>query len=115
MNPSATLDAQFATDEDQPELSRHKLGFRILHSLFLCIVLQVVSAALGLVFFYQVVYAFVSQRQPDRRITDFGETLSRYVYELFRFLTFNREKAPFPFSDWSELSRKDERPGPEAA
>lgn len=104
MQHSATLDPSHPSAQVEPELSRHELGFRVLYSCFLCLVLQVVSAALGLVFFYQILYSFLSQRRPDARVTDFGEMLARYLYEIFRYLTFNRSKAPFPFSDWRESS-----------
>ena len=30
----------------------------------------------------------------------FGQNLSRYHYQIARFVTFNTEERPFPFSDW---------------
>ena len=38
--------------------------------------------------------------QSNARLRAFGESLSRYLYQVFRFLTFDTEDKPFPFSDW---------------
>ncbi len=34
------------------------------------------------------------------RLLIFGDNLSRYFYQIIRYLTFNTEERPFPFSDW---------------
>ena len=34
------------------------------------------------------------------RLTVFGAALGRYFQQLVRFLTYNTETKPFPFSDW---------------
>ncbi len=41
-------------------------------------------------------------------LLQFGKNTSKYVQEVFDFLTFNTEEKPFPFSDWP-----DEDPGGE--
>lgn len=38
----------------------------------------------------------------------FGQNLSRYHYQIARFVSFNSEERPFPFSDWP-----DDAPGGE--
>ena len=38
-----------------------------------------------------------SANQPLLR---FGQNLSRYHYQIARFVSFNTEDKPFPFSDW---------------
>ncbi len=39
-------------------------------------------------------------RQQNEPLQTLGEGLSRYIYQAMRFLTFNSEEKPFPFSDW---------------
>ncbi len=34
------------------------------------------------------------------RLTEFGEKLGRFIYQVIRFLTFNTDDMPFPFADW---------------
>lgn len=36
----------------------------------------------------------------NERLTDFGEKLGRFIYQVVRFLTFDTEDMPFPFADW---------------
>ncbi len=38
--------------------------------------------------------------EPNPRLLSFGEDLSRYFYQILRFLTFNTEAKPFPFEEW---------------
>jgi len=37
---------------------------------------------------------------PNQRLLKFGNSLSRYTYQVMLFLTFNSEEHPYPFSDW---------------
>ncbi len=41
------------------------------------------------------------------RLLIFGENLSRYFYQIVRYLTFNIEERPFPFSDWPAAAPVD--------
>ncbi len=34
------------------------------------------------------------------RLLAFGRGLSRYIYQILLFLTFNTEEKPFPFAEW---------------
>ncbi len=36
----------------------------------------------------------------NRPLLSFGHQLSTFVYQIYRYLTFNTEHRPFPFSDW---------------
>lgn len=42
----------------------------------------------------------VATGNPNARLTEFGEQLGRFVYQIVRFLTFNSEDKPFPFAEW---------------
>lgn len=37
---------------------------------------------------------------PNEQLLKFGDSLSRYVQELLRYVTFNSDERPFPFSDF---------------
>ena len=43
----------------------------------------------------------------NERLTAFGANLADFIRQIARFLTFNTEQMPFPFSDWPNTS-----PGP---
>ena len=39
--------------------------------------------------------------QPNEKLRGFGQSLSRYAYQIFRYMTFNSDERPFPFDlDW---------------
>ncbi|HEX6995891.1 MAG TPA: DUF4389 domain-containing protein [Gammaproteobacteria bacterium] len=39
--------------------------------------------------------------QPNERLRGFGQSLARYAYQIFRYMTFNTDERPFPFDlDW---------------
>ena len=37
---------------------------------------------------------------PNSQLLVFGDSLSRYVQEILRYVTFNTDQRPFPFSDF---------------
>ena len=59
----------------------------VLKILFLAVVL--------LQFFIVLVTDHVNQN-----LLNFAKSLSRYVYQIYLFLTYNTDEKPFPFGDW---------------
>ncbi len=39
---------------------------------------------------------------PNRELLTFGQSLSRYTYQVMLFLTFNSEEHPYPLSAWPQ-------------
>ncbi len=54
---------------------------------------------LGITAVFQFLYLLVTGKTVERLLI-FGENLGRYFYQIIRYLTFNTEERPFPFSDW---------------
>ena len=48
---------------------------------------------------FQFLCLLVTGKTLDR-LRIFGENLGRYFYQIVRYLTFNTEEKPYPFSDW---------------
>jgi hypothetical protein len=48
---------------------------------------------------------------PNSQLLSFGDSLSRYVQEILRYVTFNSDQRPFPFSDFpkSDLAIVEEK------
>ena len=51
-------------------------------------------------------FTILITRKANEPLLKLGNNLSQYVYEIFRFLTFNSEEHPFPFGAWP-----DDEPG----
>ena len=43
--------------------------------------------------------------EKNERILNFSKELSKFLYEIFMFLTFNTETKPFPFTPWPESDK----------
>jgi hypothetical protein len=52
----------------------------------------------GIIFFLAITY--LATGRPNDRLLVVGAQFSAYIYQVFRYLTFNSEQRPFPFSDW---------------
>lgn len=48
--------------------------------------------------------------KPQPQLQQLGSQLSVYIYQVFRYLTFNSETKPFPFSEWPETEAADANP-----
>jgi hypothetical protein len=65
-----------------------------------------------------VIFQFVSRLATggvNKRLLDFGQQLSRYLYDMLRFFTFNSEFKPYPFNPWPPTEPADEPPDAPAA
>ena len=40
--------------------------------------------------------------EKNERLLSFSKELSKFLYEIFMYLTFNTETKPFPFDAWPE-------------
>ena len=46
-------------------------------------------------------------KQTNTRVLEFGQNLSLFIYQIWRFLTFNSESLPFPFAPWPDSKITD--------
>lgn len=37
---------------------------------------------------------------PNSQLLAFGDSMSRYIHEILRFVTFNSDRRPFPFEEF---------------
>ncbi len=90
------------TEAQLPELSRTDSGLRILHSAVLAVALHFVLGILTILVLLELVLGLVHRRAPHPRLQAFGAGLTSYVASILRYLTFNAQTPPFPFSDLSD-------------
>ena len=70
--------------------------FGIIYSIAEIVLLVVVVLQFGFV---------LLSAEKNPRLLVFGEELSRFVYDVFMFLTYNKEEKPFPFAEWPKSDR----------
>ena len=72
----------------------YMLIFSLIYSITEVVIIGVVVLQFGFALFTGT---------PNNSLTHFGQQLSNYVFQIFRFQTFNSEYKPFPFDDWDQL------------
>jgi hypothetical protein len=74
---------------------------RALYMILFGIAYSVAEIVLTLVVIFQFFAALFTSR-VNEPLLKLGQNLSRYIYQIIRFETFNTEEKPFPFSDWPD-------------
>ena len=88
-------------NEIKERLTRRSVWVRALFMLFYAIAYGIAEFLLWTVAIIQFLFVLIAGRVNDR-LLQFGNNLSAYLYQILRFLTFNSEAQPFPFSDWPD-------------
>jgi hypothetical protein len=70
--------------------------------IFCAIAYSIAEAVVVLIAIFQFVCVLVNGHVHERALR-FGQNVGAYIGELIRFVTFNDERVPFPFSDWPEV------------
>ena len=99
------------TSESQVSTSEPSIWQRLLYMLLFFIIYSVAE----IVIYASVIFQFLAvlvTGQSNERLLVFGQSLSTYVYQIMRFLTFNSEQHPFPIGAWpkgtpADNSRRD--------
>ena len=72
---------------------------RVLFVLLFWIVFYVAQMVVGAVAIAQCVFVLISDK-PNQQLLKFGDSLGKYIHDILRFVTFNSDQRPFPFSDF---------------
>lgn len=72
-----------------------RLLFILLFGFIYTVAEIVVAATIVLQFGFEL---FTAAR--NRNLLELGASLSRYVYEILRYVTYNSDQRPFPFAPW---------------
>ena len=59
----------------------------------------------GIVMIAVVLFQFATKLltgETNQRVRVFGQSLSLFIFQIWRFLTFNSDALPFPFAPWPE-------------
>jgi len=81
---------------------------RILFMLFFAAILYIASTVvLPLLVFVLALFALLSG-SPNQDLKNHGADLSRYLYDVCRFLCYSTEEKPFPFADWPDVTTSEQ-------
>ncbi|MEN8169551.1 MAG: DUF4389 domain-containing protein [Pseudomonadota bacterium] len=93
-------------DETLETESDNSIWIRGLYMLLFMLLYSVAEFVLAAVVLVQFGYRiFNEERHP--RLLALGAAVASYIYQVMRFLSFNTEVMPYPFSDWPEGEAAD--------
>ena len=88
------------TSGPTPEGSaREAILIRALFMILFVIIYYVAEWLVVAVAVFQWVVVIITGKQ-NPQLASFGDGLSRFIYQVARFLTFGTEDKPFPFAEW---------------
>jgi hypothetical protein len=100
--------------DDQAKLENKllRLAFMVLFT----VIYKVLDVVLLLLIVAQYLFHLFTDKDNET-LRQLGDGISCYYYQIFRYLTYNSEEKPFPFSDWpttsEEMIKELERSKPE--
>lgn len=72
---------------------------RILYTLLFSIAFSLVKTIVTAIVIIQLIILLFTGNTQET-LKDFSQQLSRYLYQIAQYVSFNREQQPFPFGDW---------------
>ena len=69
------------------------------YMLLFLVISRIASICVALIALFQFLCALIV-RKPNNNAMRFGKELSLYLAEIVKFLSYNTERKPWPFSPW---------------
>ena len=88
-------------EQIRQRLGSKDLWIRALYMVFFAIVSVIARAVISLLALVQFI-AILFTGHANEPLLQLGNNLSVYVAQIIRFVTFNTETQPFPFSSWPD-------------
>lgn len=89
------------TEELKENLKSRNTWIRLLYMVLFALIYSVAEVVITAVVLFQFLHSLVTGRS-NANARRFGESLSTFVYQILRFLTYNTEELPFPFAEWPQ-------------
>jgi len=91
---------------EQPDLDDEaSIWVRGLYMLLFGVVAHITELVIGLVMLVQFILKAATDK-TNINLLSFGDQLSKYLFEIVQFLTFNSEDKPFPFNSWPKAAEQ---------
>lgn len=97
---------EFMDQQLKSNLTSSKHWIRLVYMLLFACFLYVASFVIVVLVIVQFVFALVTG-SDNKKLREFGSSLTQYIYQVLLFLTFNSEEKAFPFTDWPAPASQD--------
>jgi hypothetical protein len=88
-------------------LVNKKTWQRILYTLLFSIAFSLAKTILTAIVIIQLIIVLFTGNTQDT-LKGFSQQLSRYLYQITQYVSFNSEKQPFPFGDWPKTAAPED-------
>jgi hypothetical protein len=89
-------------EQYEGEVERTDILIRAALSLLFFFVGGLIGNVLALVVVFELIWAAATRRAPSPGVRSFANRTVAYLYQIYRYVTFNSSEPPFPFSDFPE-------------
>jgi hypothetical protein len=89
-------------EQIKSNLTSSKHWLRLLFMLVFGAVLQVASIIMWGLVIAQFIFSLITG-EDNAQLRKFGHSLSIYIFDTLKFLTYASEEKPFPFADWPKV------------
>ncbi len=72
---------------------------RVLFVALFWIVFYVAQTIVAAVAIAQCIFVLLTNN-PNQHLLKFGDSLGKYIHDILRYVTFNSDQRPFPFTDF---------------
>ena len=86
-------------EQEQP-IERKETGIRILLTVLFVVILRAVDVVFAVIVLFQLAFTLITKRRPGDQVARFANRIITYVVQLLRYLTYQEDQRPFPFSDF---------------
>jgi len=93
------MDDQILNEELKENVQDSSVWKRFLFMLLFGFLYSVAEVVLIAVIIFQFLSVLLTGNKNDR-LLDLGGEISAYIFQALRYLTYNSEQRPYPFSDW---------------
>ena len=93
-------------DESTTQPSRRETLVRALFVILFALIYSVAEIVVVAVVVLQFGFVLISGDR-NKKLLDFAAGLTNFMYQILRYVTFNSEDKPFPFSDWPSIEGND--------
>ena len=93
-------------EELRAHLTTRDTWIRGLYILLFAVIYSIAELVLAAVVVFQFVARLITG-DVNERLLEFGQQLSRYLYDMLRFFTFNSDEKPYPFTPWNRSTDSD--------
>jgi hypothetical protein len=100
-------DAGSDSEQLKQNLTRSSTWVRLLFMIVFVAIYMITRIVFGAVVVFQFLWVLFTA-ETNKQLKELGQSLSTYTYQIMRYLSFNSEDKPFPFSaDWPSGTSDD--------